>query len=201
MVALFKRWLHSGPIMATSKAKKGAKRPEIEIIDYNGSGRWSLSSVQERYAAYARMYKVPAPLDLIPLQAEKGTRQWIYPVMFKVIEGIATGDKACIAIGVDMLEEDARFSFGKIIKASNARALRRAPLDSDQMERIRKRVAHMLADGKVPHEFREYAKLLRKVGLGEWWPFIEKNAPQANPYVLRYIKYLENHVVPEQKSV
>jgi hypothetical protein len=35
----------------------------------------------------------------------------------------------------------------------------------EQRQQIRRRVLDMLRTGKVPHEFREYAKLVKKIGL------------------------------------
>jgi hypothetical protein len=169
----------------------------MEIIDYNGTGRWSLQAIQERYAAYARRLKVWTPLDLKPDEQEEHSRRWVYPVMFQVIAGIENGDKACIEIGIEVIEADERFTEGRIIKSNTARALRRASLTPEQVERIRKRVVHMLVAEHVAREYREYAKLLRKVGLGDWWPFIEEQANRRNPYVMRYYRYFQRHVRPQ----
>ena len=158
----------------------------MEIIDYNGTGCWSLQAVQERYIAYAHSLKVSPLLNLTPQMQEHDRRRWIYPVMDKVIEGIEQGDRACIEIGVEFIEEDERFPFGRIIKSNTARALRRAVLTPQQVERIRKRVVQMLIAEHIPREYREYAKLLRKVGLGDWWSLIEEQANRDNPYVIRY---------------
>ena len=168
-----------------------------EIIDYNGTGKWSAQAIQERYAAYARKLKVSSFFDLTPRTHEYWHRRWIYPVMDKIIEGIEQGDKACIEIGVEFIEEDKRFPFGRIIKSNTARALRRAVLSSEQVARIRKRVVQMLVAEHVPREYREYAKLLRKVGLGDWWPFIEEQANRNNPYVMRYYNYFQQYVRPK----
>ena len=56
------------------------------------------------------------------------------------------------------------FPFGKVLKSNTARALRRAQLTEPQKERVRHRVFSLLRAGHVPHEFREYAKLVRKIG-------------------------------------
>jgi hypothetical protein len=85
--------------------------------------------------------------------------------MHKVIEGIEAGDAACIRLGIEFIEEDAMFPFGRILKSNTARALRRASLSEAQREQVRQRVLSMLRAGKVPHEFREYAKLVKKIGL------------------------------------
>lgn len=79
-----------------------------------------------------------------------------------------------IEIGVEFIEEDVRFRFGRVIKSNTARALRRAELTSKQVERVRTRVAHMLIAEHVPREYREYSKLLRKVGMGDWWPLMHE---------------------------
>lgn len=166
----------------------------MEIIDYNGAGRWSLQAIQERYILYARRLKVSPLLNLTPQIHEDGRRRRVYPVMDEVIAGIEQGDKACIEIGVEFIEEDERFPFGKILKSNTARALRRSTLSSVQIERVRKRVVHMLIVEHVPREYREYAKLLRKVGLGDWWLSIEERANRNNPYVMRYYNYFRQYV-------
>lgn len=165
----------------------------MKIIDYNGTGRWSLQAIQERYAAYARELNVPAPLGLTPdIHEECGVRR-IYPVIEQVIEGIEQDDQACIEIGVEFIEEDELFPFGKILKSNTARALRRTALNATQNERIRTRAVQMLIAEHVPGEYREYAKLVRKIGLGDWWPFIEEYANRTNPHVMRYYNYFQQH--------
>ena len=119
------------------KSKRGEHR-STEIIDYNGVGRWSRDEMLRRYAAYAEEMKVQ-PRDISPHESCEKGRKWIYPVMRRVIEGIAAGDPACIRLGIEFIEEDAKFTFGKILKAATARALRRASLSEDQKKRIRRR--------------------------------------------------------------
>src|SRR5690606_20334484 len=47
-----------------------------------------------------------------------------------------------------------------------------------------------LLAGVVPHEFREYAKLLRKVGLGPDWPAAREAIDPGNAYAARFRDYL-----------
>lgn len=166
----------------------------VEIIDYNGTGRWSFQAIQERYFEYARSLKVSPLFDLTPRTIEQGQRRWVYPLMDEVIKGIEAGDKACAQIGVEFIEEDEFFSTGMLLKINTARALRRTKLTSDQVERIRKRVVEMLIAGNTPREYRQYLKLLRKVGLGDWWPVIEAQAHCLKPYVLHHFRYIEQYV-------
>jgi hypothetical protein len=110
--------------------------------------------------------------------------------MDKVIEGIENGDQACKRIGIEFIEEDGKFPFGKILKSNTARALRRSELSKVEIDRIRKRLVHMLIEGNVPHEFKEYAKLLKKIGIGEAEAYLKKHAKRENPYVMKYVEYL-----------
>ena len=158
----------------------------MDVIDYNGQGRWSREAILDRYSRYAAEMGV-VPRDLSPMEHTEQGRHWVYPVMHKVIEGIESGDPACVRLGIEFIEEDEKFPFGKILKSNTARALRRAPLSDEQRERIRRRVLGMLRAGHVPHEFREYARLVKTIGfeavqLGE--------VPGTSERVSRFRSYL-----------
>ena len=165
----------------------------MNVRDYNGAGRWSAEAIVDRYSKCCESLGLPAATDLTPETHHEGDGMWIYPAMNKVIEGVEREDRACIAIAVEFIEEDQHFPFGKSLKSRCARALRRADLSPEQAERIRERVVGMLLAGMVPSEFREYAKLFRRVGVGLWWPIIEENIPRANPYAMHYFNYLRAH--------
>jgi hypothetical protein len=160
----------------------------MSVTDYNDAdGKWSRAGILLRYAKSVAKFGIVAR-DLSPREHSERGRCWVYPVMEKVIEGIEAGDIACVEIGIDFIEEDRKFPFGKIIKAKTACVLRRAELSSKQRRRILARVFGMLRDGKIPHEFREYAKLARKIG------FELSDVPtpnKANQFVLRFQKYFE----------
>jgi hypothetical protein len=98
------------------------------LCDYNGTGRWSVASVQQRYLEHCRVLDVITPQLPSPKEAQEGDHRWIYPVMDSVIAGIRRGDKACVALGVEFIEEPEYFAFGRILKANTARALRGATL-------------------------------------------------------------------------
>lgn len=161
----------------------------IDYIDYNGQGKWSKDAIQQRYAEYCRQMHQQPKTDLTPLTCAGH----VYPVMFKVIDGIKASDPACAAIGVDFIQEDTLFPFGRILKSNTARAPRQGALLTDgQKERIRRRVVSILITGTVPREFREYAKLLKKIGLGQYRTDLEQRVDRANPYVMRWYVYLKD---------
>ena len=165
----------------------------MTVINYNGTGLWTVQEVLSRYSIYVERYRIASPRDLKPAVTVQGERQWIYPVMERVIEGIEHSDLACVEIGIEFIEEDASFPFGRILKSNTARALRRATLTDAQKERIRLRVIEMLKAGYLPREYRQYAKLARKIGLGKLLHKIKDELPGDNPWVQHYYRYFEEH--------
>lgn len=164
----------------------------MNVIDYNGEGYWSLAEVLQRYAEYARVFGITQPRQLTPHIHTNDDRKWIYPVMDSVIEGIEAGDLACAELGIEYIETSDSFHFGMINKSNVARALRRTTLTEAQKERIRRRVVEMLEAGYLPREFRQYAKLARKLGLREFMPRIKQLAASSdNEWVQRYCAYFE----------
>lgn len=163
----------------------------MEIRDYNGQGIWSKDEIIRRYKKYCAELKIENLLDLSPLEHTGGNVKWIYPVMDKVIDGIEKGDAACRQIGIEFIEENSKFPFGKILKSNTARALRRSDLSSIEKEKIRKRLVYMLIEGNVPHEYKQYAKLLNKIGVENYWNKIENQVDKSNSYVMKYVEYLK----------
>lgn len=99
-----------------------------KVRSYNGSGLWSVGSVRKRYQEYCATCHVESSRSLAPKEFTEGDVHWIYPVMEEVIQGIEEGDAACVALGIDFVEEDGLFPFGAILKSNTARALRRTKL-------------------------------------------------------------------------
>lgn len=164
----------------------------MEVRDYNGEGKWSKDEIIRRYFQYCRELNVPNPIDLSPAEHIEGEVKWIYPVMDNVISGIERGDVACRRIGIEFIEEDSKFAFGRILKSNTARALRRSELTTDEIDRIRQRLVKMLIEGEVPHEYKQYAKLLKKIGIGDYWNEVEARINRSNGYVMKYYDYLKD---------
>lgn len=161
----------------------------MQIRDYNGKGNWSVGAVQSRHLEYCARLGVQAPRSLQPKTYVRPDTTWIYPIMEPVIEGIKAGDPACATLGVEFIEQDSTFPFGRTLKSNTARALKNADLSQALKTRIKRRVAAMLADGNTPREFKEYARLLRKVGFDDLWPRMVASAPIGNKYAMRHFAY------------
>jgi hypothetical protein len=162
----------------------------MPLRDYNGTGDWSSDQIIARYQKYAKQFGL-TERDLRPMTHSEGDARWVYPVMDKVIEGIEAGDAACAEIGIDFISQDTSFPFGMRLKTNTARALRRFTLSESQQDRIRQRIVQMLVRGYVPKEYREYAKLLRRIGLGTSHVELQR-ADKRNPHVAKYVNYLES---------
>jgi hypothetical protein len=164
----------------------------MQVSDFNGTGRWSVQAVQKRYQEHVRQFHVKEPIDLQPfLSTAQGLLP--YPIMFSVIQGIEQGDLTSIELGVEFIQEDQLFPFGKILKSKTARALRHAELTEGQQDRVRKRVIEMLVAGHIPREYKEYARLVRKFGLGSWLAKAESKLDLTKPYVRRYYDYFRQY--------
>jgi len=163
----------------------------VEIRDYNGTGEWSAQAVRRRYLDYCERFGQESPRDLKPREHVEGDVRWIYPVMESVAEGIRAGDPACVDLGVEFIESAHKQPFGRILHARVARALRQSALSAGHVTRLRARILAMLVAGQVPHEYREYAKLLRRIGLGEAWAATRQQVDEGNPYVMRHVNYFD----------
>ena len=105
---------------------------------------------------------------------------------------IEKDDRVCKIIGVELVEENRTMPFGRILKSNTARALRRTSLDNNLQARLKNRIIGMLIKGKVPREYKEYAKLLRKIGIDRYdWQIIERHFPQDNIYTMKYYRYFK----------
>ena len=165
----------------------------MKTLNYNGEGFWSVEQVLSRYAEYVKKFQIQEPRDLHPSEHSDANYRRVYPVMDPVIEGIKAGDLACAEIGVEFIEEDRGFPFGQTLKSKTARALRQVSLTDEQKERIRKRVVSMLNARYLPREYKEFARLARKIGLGRWLSEIKSQEPPENEWVTWYHEYLKEH--------
>lgn len=166
----------------------------MKVIDFNSIGFWSVEEILKRYSEYVRLFGITQPRELTPSTHSTNDTKWIYPLMDRVVEGIEAGDLGCAELGIEFIQTGDSFSFGKITKSNVARALRRTTLTEAQKERIRRRVIEMLEAGYLPREFRQYAKLARKLGLREYLPRIKQLAAlNSDAWVQRYCAYFEEY--------
>jgi hypothetical protein len=161
----------------------------MRASDLDGKAGWTVEELRRRYDRYCHLFNVdPRPL---PSGDDWPSRRGlVVSFMDAFIQGMKEGDIACAEIGIELIEQDAGFAFGRIMKANAARALARCALTEDQKERIRARVVEMLIRGFMPHEFRDYARLLRRIGLAGHRERLERTFDPADPWAAWYVRYL-----------
>jgi hypothetical protein len=162
----------------------------MKIIDLNGTGEWSVIRLRERYRVYCGELGCAQSIDLASYKHTNKDRRWIYPFLKNIIEGIREKDPACVALGIDLVESDQKIPFGQKLKSKTARELRRSSLSDQQKARLRKRIVRMLIAGIIPHEFTEYYKLLRTIGVEDIWPDLHSNIPRDNRFAMRFYNAL-----------
>ncbi len=165
----------------------------MEVRDYNGTGRWSAEAIAARYLTHCQRLGVAATTDVAPRKVVVDGELWVYPALDKVLVGIGAGDPACVCLGIELVEDDERVPCGKLLKSHTARALRRIALTDEQVARLRSRIVGMLVAGAVNREFKQYAKLLRQIGIGAFGPELEK-VPRDNPYAMRWYRSFQDLV-------
>ncbi len=161
----------------------------MPVHDYNGDGEWSVGGVVRRYDEYSRQFHVASQRILQPQTHTEGSTRWVYPIMTAVVQGIKDDDPECTELGIDFICESKSFPFGMTLKSQTARALRKATLTAKQLDRIRSRVAQMLLEGYLPQEYRFYARLLRRTGLGQYQHALLSLTPRGHR-MTKYVNYV-----------
>ena len=163
-----------------------------EIRDYNGKGRWSRESIIQRFAEYSRsLGSSVGELEAVTYDDDSVT--WIYPLAESVIKGIENRDRACIELGLELIEDSSSMPFGMILKSNTSRALRKAydSLTHEQQDRIRRRVADMMITKYMPREFVQYVKLVKKIGFGDEIERVKSQADLSDRWVRHYLDQFE----------
>jgi hypothetical protein len=158
--------------------------------------QWTIAAVRERYRRYCRQLGTH-PRDLTTRYPDPDPR-WLNQTMRLIMDGIARHDPACVMVGIDLVEEDRSLPWGRLLKSDMARALRQhARLTEPDKARLRNRFTDMLLRGYLPREYKEYAKLFRKIGLDGHAQIIERQADQSNRFIRRWCWYLlQDHTAP-----
>jgi hypothetical protein len=116
---------------------------------------------------------------------------WTPSTFQRLIERARHDDRAAVETLIALIEDDESRPWGMLLKSEAARILRQsAHLDAGQIHRLRTRFTDMLLRGYLPREYKQYAKLFRKIGLGDFRHTIETRADQSNSFVRRWCWYL-----------
>lgn len=160
-------------------------------INHNAQGRWSVESVQAEYRRLSLVLGGVAGFEPTP---RKHTNPigctWIYNIMDSVVDGIQLDDSSCVQLAIDYIQDnDMRPSTG-YIRERMARALGGVELSSKQKSILAATFIQQIKSQKIYREFREYAKLFKKIGIEPYRASIEKYRKSERQYIVRAAKRL-----------
>lgn len=155
-------------------------------IDFNSEGKWSVSSVKERYRELSLSLGGVSGFEPEPRKYtnQKGVT-WTYNIMDSVVDGVQLGDKACIQISIEYIAAHDMRSTTGYIRERMARALRSVELTKVQKVMLAKVFLSQLESGKLYKEFREYSRLFKKIGVEPYRREIEKFENSNKHYIKR----------------
>jgi hypothetical protein len=155
-------------------------------IDYNSEGKWSLESVQEKYAELRTLLGGAEGFILEPrtYTNPKGAK-WTYNVMDAVADGIQLEDNACIELAVEYINDNVMDSTTGYIRERIARSLRHASLTEGQKQRLAEAFLKQLEHQDLHKEFKEYIRLFKTIGIEPYRKEIEKHLNSKKEFIQR----------------
>ncbi|WP_434339813.1 hypothetical protein [Motilimonas cestriensis] len=155
-------------------------------INYNPDGKWSVESVQKRYRELSLVYGgvgdfFPEPKVYIN---QRGA-MWTYNIMKSVVDGVQLGDKACIQLSIEYIQDNLVASTTGYIRERMARALCTAELSNSQKKALVNVFLTMLENGNLQQQFREYIRLFKYIGIEPYLKDIERYRLSEKQYIRR----------------
>ena len=116
---------------------------------------------------------------------------WLSQTFAQIVKAIGAGDTVAVAIACHLIERDPMLPFGKLIKSSLARALKKRVelLSAAERKKIVATTIKLLNLPFAPRELEDYCKLVKKFGLAD--PARELSEVQTkNPKAAALMAYL-----------
>ncbi len=156
------------------------------MINYNPEGKWSVESVQAKYWELCLSLGGVSGFEPQPRKHtnHNGTT-WIYNVMDSVVDGVQLGDKACVQISIEYIQDNDMRSTTGYIRERMARALRNCELSNKQKSQLADTFIKQLESKRIYKEFREYCRLFKKIGVEPYKKEIEKYTNSNKQYIKR----------------
>jgi len=156
-------------------------------INYNHQGKWSINNVIKKYKSLCELVKCIDGFELIPdtFTTPNGEITWTYNIMNSVVEGIILGDKACIQLAVDYIEDNIMSPTTGYLRERMARSLRHVDLTPYQKESLAKTFLNQLSTQSINKEFKEYIRLFKTIGINPYKKDIEIYTQSDKEYIRR----------------
>lgn len=141
---------------------------KIPLAIYHGVPRgWRAHEIVEEHASLHPTHEL-----VVPNATEPGAPCWLperkewlqyRAALYEVVEGISTGDPACIELAIRFIELRYIGSYSGFIRERLARRLANAPLSSDQKSRLHHHFEKLVLDQERTEEFRAYVRVWRRI--------------------------------------
>ena len=162
------------------------------LINYNHQDKWSIDNVKKRYTRLCQLVQCTERFELIPdtYTTPNGACTWIYNIMSSVVDGIQVGDKACIQLAIDYIEDNIMCSTTGYIRERMARSLRQVELTEYQKDSLAKTFLNQLDKQHLTKEFKEYIRLFKTIGIEPYVKDIEIFTQSNKEYIRRAARKL-----------
>jgi hypothetical protein len=130
----------------------------------------------------------PRIREYVPSNAVEHPAIWVGQCLTALASAVANGDARAMSIACDLIEQDPKLPFGKLIKSDLARALKKQALRLTVTERQQVLVAtqKLLNLPFAPRELEDYGKLVKKfprVEVEEMLATVKPASPKAQHIV------------------
>lgn len=160
-------------------------------INYNHQWKWSVEAVRQRYTELRTRLGGAEGFELTPrTYTNKQGITWTYNIMDAVADGVQLGDRACIQLAIDYIEDNILGSTTGYIRERMARSLRHADLEEHQKKQLASVFLMQLKQGNLRKEFKEYSRLFKTIGIEPYRKEIEKYASSQRQYIQRAARRL-----------
>ena len=104
-----------------------------------------------------------------PADGHEHAAIWLSQTFAEIVKAIGAGDTVAVAIACQLIERDPMLPFGKLIKSSLARALRKRIdlLSTAERAKLLATTIKLLNMPFAPRELEDYCKLVKKFGLAD----------------------------------
>ncbi len=105
-----------------------------------------------------------------PADGHENPAVWLSHTFLLVRAAIARGDTVAVSLACELIEQDPKLPFGKLIKSDLARALKKQVglLVPSERAQVLRAVAKLLNQEYAPRELEDYCKLAKKLPTAEY---------------------------------
>ncbi|RCU51623.1 hypothetical protein DU002_03900 [Corallincola holothuriorum] len=126
---------------------------------------WRREYVIQRYEQLAKSLRVCQPISFDGVSKTSPSVSSKH-ALWAISHAVAKGDEAAIKIAKQFVLADVYFHYSGFIRATMARRLKSANLSLHDREELREGLYKLFYSGQFGPEYKEFCRLLRRIGLG-----------------------------------